>query len=152
MRAQRPSRSALMAAELAVVVTLLSGCGTGAFGLVGALIETGTYAATHDDANTYSSKEYEILGYCYDKSMGYAYPVRSNSYYGGAYGKCAPGDSSITKSEFDRISADQSRAYCAKKNDQLYRSTTNACQADDKRLIKDDWEALARNHSTPAVS
>jgi hypothetical protein len=143
-----PNRGALVAVGLLIVVIpSISGC-VGVVSAVGAMIA----AETIDYGNTPSPKEPEIVGYCYDKSRSHAYSLWANSYYGGNYGKCATGDSSISKSEYDRIIADQSRAYCVKaKSDQLYRSTSTTCLAGDTRMTQADWEALARNHATPAV-
>jgi len=109
-------------------------------------------AETIDYGITPSYKEPEIVGYCFDKARDYAYPVRANSYYGGSYGKCAPADSALSKSEYDRIIADQARAYCLNgRNETLYRASSTACQPGHTKLAEDDWEALARNHATPAV-
>src|SRR5262245_28847556 len=99
----RGTRALIAVGLVPVVIPLLSGCVAGVISAVGSMIA----AETIDYGVTPSYKEPEIVGYCFDKARDYAYPVRPNSYYGGSYGKCAPGDSALKKSEYDRIIADQ---------------------------------------------
>ena len=134
-----------------VAAAMLAGCtaDAGAANLVLLpfwLIGEGIAAAVDDDSSSTGTPL--TVGYCRSATSDLPYEIYD---YPDNDHACAPRDRKISKSEFDALKADQARLHCVD-GDRLYRAAAHAdCEPGDGKLAKADWEALARNHSTPAV-
>jgi hypothetical protein len=139
-------RDIRIAAAILLAGMALEGCTGGAELVLLPFKIAAEIIAADDDSSSNSYGPAKIAGYCHDRSKNYVYTL-----YGDAKSSsCQKGDVNIDRATFERIFADNRRAYCVD-GERLYHADATTCDTGHSSLTKAEWEALSRNHSTPAV-